>query len=444
MIKLVKGLYLPLKFFLLGGLVIAVFIFSFAFPLLFILAQALLVLLLAGLLADVFLLFNKNVRLNCTRFSGNVFSLGSENTVHIHIENNFQYPLTIKVVDELPFQFQERQFEFQFKLGSDDEKKLTYSLRPTERGEYHFGKTLLFIRSFLGLAERKLQFDQEKLVKVYPSILEMKNMELKAFPQVSHMGGVKKIRRIGHSYEFEKIKNYEQGDDIRSIHWKATGRRGYLMVNQYEDEKAQQVYCLIDKSRVMKMPFNKLSLLDYAINSSLAISNIALRKHDKAGLITFSDKFETRIPAARGHGNLKKILDALYNEQERKTEANYEGLYLGIKNHIRGRSLLFLYTNFESLYALERVLPILRKINKTHLLVVIFFENTEVKDFSRQTVHTLQDIHDQTVAQKFLEEKHQITLQLRKFGIQALYTRPEDLTVNTLNKYLELKSRGLI
>ena len=98
------------------------------------------------------------------------------------------------------------------------------------------------------------------------------------------------MRRIGHSYEFEQIKNYVRGDDYRSINWKATSRRGHLMVNQYEDERAQQVYNIIDKSRSMKMPFNGMSLLDYAINTSLVISNVALQKHDRAGLMTFSDK----------------------------------------------------------------------------------------------------------------------------------------------------------
>ena len=252
------------------------------------------------------------------------------------------------------------------------------------------------------------------------------------------------MRRLGHSYEFEQIKNYVRGDDYRSINWKASSRRAQLMVNQYQDERAQQVYNIIDKSRAMKMPFNGLSLMDYAINTTLILSNIALQKHDRAGLLTFSDKIGTSIKADRKPNHLNKILLALYKEQERQLEANYELLYHASRKLIKGRSLLLLYTNFESSYAMERVLPILRRINNLHLLVVIFFENTEIKNFARQDVETTEGIYHQTIAQQFIAEKVQIVQKLRQYGIQAILTKPEELAVNTINKYLELKSRGLI
>lgn len=252
------------------------------------------------------------------------------------------------------------------------------------------------------------------------------------------------MRRLGHSYEFEEIKEYVRGDDHRSINWKASGRSNSLMVNQYDDEKAQQVYCVIDRSRTMRMPFNELSLLDYAINTSLVISNIALLKSDKAGLMTFADKFQTFIKAERSRQQLQKILEALYAQREETTEANFELLYQSARYHMNGRSLVFLFTNFESMYALERVLPILRRINRLHLLVVVFFQNAEIEDFSKTAVSSIGDIYDQTIAQKFLNEKTQLSTELRRYGIQSILTRPEDLSINTVNKYLEFKSRGLI
>ena len=90
------------------------------------------------------------------------------------------------------------------------------------------------------------------------------------------------------------------------------------------------------------------------------------------------------------------------------------------------------------------MLPVLRRINRLHLLVVIFFQNTEIEHFSRQKVNSLQDIYDQTIAAKFLTEKNQLLTELNRYGIQSIYTRPEDLSINTVNKYLEFKSRGMI
>ena len=184
--------------------------------------------------------------------------------------------------------------------------------------------------------------------------------------------------------------------------------------------------------------------MDYAINTALVISNIALKKHDRAGLITFSAGLGSAIKAERKPDQLHTILHALYKEREQPQEANYELLYNAVSRLINGRSLLFLYTNFESMYALERVLPLLRRINRMHLLVVVFFKNTEIATFAQTPANTLEGVYEQTTAQKSVMEKTQIVQKLRQFGIQAILTEPENLSLNTVNKYLELKSRGFI
>jgi len=252
------------------------------------------------------------------------------------------------------------------------------------------------------------------------------------------------VRRIGHSYEFEQIKNYVRGDDYRSINWKATSRRHELMVNQYEDERAQQVYAVIDKSRAMRMPFDGLSLMDHAINATLVIANIALHKHDRAGLLTFSDRFGSMVKATSNRLQLRKIMDALYKQEERNLEANYELLYQTVRHYIKGRSLLILFTNFESRHALQRALPILRRLNRMHLLLVIFFENTELLHFSNLESEKVEAIYNQTIARKMIAEKRQMSRELRRYGIQSIRALPEELTINTVNKYLELKARRMI
>ena len=212
-----------------------------------------------------------------------------ENAVHITILSRAAIPLDLHIIDELPYQLQKRDFAIDMKIGPGEKKRIDYMVRPVIRGEYVFRKINIFAQSVIGIISRRFIFDADVTTKVYPSILQMKNYELKTMSRISFFQGVKKMRRIGHSYEFEQIKKYVRGDDIRSINWKATGRVGELMVNHYEDERSQQVFCIVDKSRTMKMPFNNLSLLDYAINSTLTISNIALKKQDRVGFISFSD-----------------------------------------------------------------------------------------------------------------------------------------------------------
>ncbi len=439
-----KGLYLPNRFFYAAASLILIMILSYAFPFLMAVAQAGGVLLVLIFSVDVLLLYNKNVRIILEREVPGVLSLGDSNLVRLSAASKSSLKLWIQLVDELPEQFQARDFRIYFELSPNESKELSYPLRPLSRGEYHFGKIHLYLSTRIGIATRKVTHPLDQMVPVYPSIIQMRKYELKTFARVANEYGVKKVRRIGHSYEFEHIKQYVRGDDYRSINWKATGRRTQLMVNMYEDEKSQQVYCIIDKSRVMHMPFNGLSLFDYAVNATLVISNIVLRKQDKVGLITFAETPKALVKADRSRQQLKKILETLYREKEGNGEANYESMYLSVRKFVNGRSLMFFYTNFESTYALQRALPQLRKLNDQHLLVVVFFENTEITANTSAQVETVEDIYRQVTAEHFILTKVQLVQQLKQFGIITILTRPENLTVASINKYLELKSRGMI
>lgn len=442
--KLFPDAYLPNRFFYLFAGVIAGFVLAFFFPLLFPAVQTLGVLGLAAVGLDVWLLFGRALPLTAERQLPKVLSLGEEMEVRIAVENASRLPVSVELIDELPVQLQERALARQIFLKEGERKRVHYQIRPTERGSYQFGDLLLFVRSPLRLVERRIRIPQKTELPVYPSIIQMKRFELEAFDATAHEQGVKKLRRLGHSYEFEQIKNYVKGDDYRSINWKASSRRAALMVNQYEDERSQQVYCIIDKSRAMRMPFQELTLMDHAINTCLVTTNIILRKYDKAGLLTFSEKMGTFIKADRRSHQMSKILQALYKEEERSLESNYELLFFAVRKLIARRSLLLLFTNFESRHALERAMPVLRKINRFHLLVVVFFKNTEIEDFAYGRVRNVEGIYQQATAQHFVLEKERMVQQLRQYGIQVVLTRPEELSVNTVNKYLELKSRGMI
>jgi uncharacterized protein (DUF58 family) len=417
---------------------------AFVWPIVFPIAHIVLMVLLALVAVDIMVLFLSKSKVKARRIINKQLSLGDQNTVRLQVNNKYRQPISIRIIDELPFQLQVRDFEHFMSLKPGETKELRYEIEPTKRGLYEFGDLNIYVSTVLRLMERRIKLPLHQTVKVYPSILQMKKYELQVFSKTAVFQGIKKVRRLGNNNEFEQIKNYVQGDDIRTINWKATSRRGELMVNQYQEERAQQVYCVIDKSRSMRMPFEGLTLLDHAINSSLVLSNIILRKGDKAGVITFSDKLGAQLPAESNAGQLRKILDVLYNQKTRFMDANYERLYFGSRNIIKGRSMLLLFTNFESMYALKRNIHLLRKLNQQHLLVVVFFENTELDDVTNMAASKTKDIYFKTMAKKFALEKEQIAYELRKYGIQSILTKPQDLSVNTINKYLEIKSRGML
>lgn len=431
----------PLLYYVMGAEV-TFLVFGFFFPAVYELSLLLLWLICAILCIDLLLLYKTKDGMKAKREMLEKFSNGDENPVEIRIENHFPFTIHVRIIDEIPFQFQQRATQFVSVVESGKIKTIQYFLKPVQRGEYEFGALNVFVRSPLQLLCRKFQFSNDQVVPVYPSFMQMRKFELLAISNRLTEAGVKKIRRRGNNAEFDQIKEYVSGDDYRTINWKATARKNHLMVNQYQDEKSQQVYSLIDMGRSMRMPFNGLSLLDYAINSSLVLSNIAILKSDKAGIVTFSNKVQSVLPADRKSGHLSKLLHLLYNQKTGYLETDYERLYIQLKKRISQRSLLLLYTNFESVDALHRQLKYLRKIAKDHLLVVIFFENTELDQVLNKPAVTIQEVYNKAIAEKFLLEKKQLQKELQKYGIKSILTAPEQLSVNTINKYLELKSRG--
>jgi uncharacterized protein (DUF58 family) len=442
--KLLRALYLNNRLFQILILLIALFVTGYFFEILLIPAKVLFLLFVALVITDILLLFTIKKGLLTRRFTPEKLSNGDENVIRIYIENFYPFPISTRIIDEIPHQFQRRDISFYLDIPSRENRVLQYELRPVKRGEYSFGQVNIFVKTILGLTSRRFQFEKERMVPVYPSYIQMRKYEMMAISNNLVNQGVKKIRRIGHNLEFEQIKEYVPGDDFRTVNWKATARSGQLMVNNYQDEKSQQVYCLIDKSRVMRMPFEGMTLLDYAINASLVISNIAIRKDDKAGLITFQDKVSSVLPASKRNKQMNLIMEALYKEKTAFREADYSRLFISLTRKLHQRSLLLLFTNFETLSGLQRQLPYLRRIAKSHLLVVIFFENTEVKTVLNDRAEKIREIYDKAIAEKLTYEKHLIVRELRQQGIHTILTAPENLTVNTINKYLELKARGLI
>ncbi len=194
----------------------------------------------------------------------------------------------------------------------------------------------------------------------------------------------------------------------------------------------------------MKMPFKGMTMLDYAINASLVISKVALQKHDKAGLITFGERLDTFLLADKKPVQIKQILESLYKQKTNFLEPDFEKLFSTIRNRITHRSLIILFTNFETIESLRRELPTLKKLAHYHLLIVVFFENTELNDFTNKKATDLEGIYMKTIGEKFINEKRLIARELKMHGIISVLSAPEHLTLSSLNKYLELKKRQLI
>lgn len=437
-------MFLTKRFYITGIAIIALLVAGYMIPVLFTAGQIAIAILLIVSITDYIMLWHRKKVADAERYCAPRFSNGDNNNVRLVIESYYPFDVNMDIIDEIPVIFQRRDILFKIKIKAGGREVVRYKLRPTKRGEYGFGNILLYITTKIGLVSRRIKCATPMNIAVYPSYIMLHQYEFMAIHNNLTELGIKKIRRIGHNTEFEYIKEYIKGDDYRTINWKASARRHYPMVNIYQDERSQQIYNIIDKGRIMQNSFQGMTLLDYAINASLVLSFVAIRKDDKAGLATFAEDFETFVPASKQTSQMQQIQDSLYRQQATFGESDYSSLYVHINKYINKRSLLIIYTNFDTIIGMERQLEYLRQLARRHVVLVVFFEDTELKKFATKRPTSIEGYYQQVITDKFIFEKQHVIAKLRQHGIYSLLTEPDKLSVNVINKYLEMKARGTI
>jgi uncharacterized protein (DUF58 family) len=437
-------LYLSPLFYTIFFICIGLMAISFFVPVLYYIMLVSIVLFCIVTIYDFVYLSSASKKIHGTRTLDKKLSLGDYQEVKYLIHNNNDFSINAELIDEFPLQLQQRNAIKKTILDKNSESQHLFNIKPTERGEYYFENFYLLLSSKrLGLAIYKLQIDGAKMVKVYPSVLQMKKYAIQIFSQTASSYGIRQVRMVGENDEFEHIRNYTQGDNIKSINWKATSRKGELLVNQFEDSKSQSIYCLIDKGRCMEMPFEGLSLLEYSINACLVISNIILQKYDKAGLMTFSNTIGNMLKADNKRIQLEAIYETLYNESTNFKESNFQSLYYTVRQKLNRRSIIFLFTNFELLQEAEANSAYIKGLAQKHIVVIISFLNTELLEMTAQECALKSDVYDKYIAKSLYNEKFKIMNLLTSYGAQVIMTTPQNLSINVINKYLEIKAKRL-
>lgn len=441
--KFIRRLYIANTFFYVLLFLAACFAISFYVAPFRIISVILFWIWIGLCLWDLIILHLPQHQIKIDRFYPDKLSNGDDNLLKISLTSSYQMKVKARVLEEIPLLLQMRNNEFPVELHARKTTEIEYWLSPKRRGVYSFGKCNVLVRH-LGFFERKFVLDQEFDIPCYPSFIQMRKYQLLATTDRLVEMGVKRIRRIGSTMEFDHIREYVKGDEYKHMNWKASAKYKTLMVNQYQEEKSQPIYSIIDIGRVMRMPFNEMTLLDYAINASLVLSNAAILKQDRAGMLTFSKKCENHIIPEKNNKQMKVISDKLYGITTNFEESDFGQLYAFMRRKVNKRSLIFLYTNFETLDMLNRQLPFLRMMAKSHIIVVVVFKNTELQDMAKENARNTIDIYNKIIAEKFIYEKSLIIQELNRNGLQTIYTAPEDLSIKSINKYLEIKARGHI
>lgn len=431
-------MFLTRRFYILCAVTIAFVAAGWGWAPLFTVGQVMLCLTAVMTTAEVVILWTTG-GISATRLCAARFSNGDDNEVTIRVKSSYRLPVLVEIIDEAPIEFQKRDIDMRVALAAMAEGETDYVLHPVRRGAYTFGHIRVFVRMLTGLVQRRFTCGEKTTIKVYPSYLMLRQYELLAFTQKLTEMGIRRLRRPGNNTEFEQIKDYVKGDDYRTINWKATARRGSLMVNVYNEERSQQVFCVIDKGRMMQQTFNGMTCLDYAINATLVLSYIIMHREDKAGVAVFDSKVSTFLPAERRQSQTETILNRLYAIDTDFGDTDFSALATELSQRLSRRSLLIVFTNFSTTEAMRRQLPYLRQLARRHRLLVVFFRDGEIEDFTAKRPANEEGYYQRVIAEQAVFDKQLIVSTLRQHGIEALLVKPESLTVDVINKYLSMR-----
>ena len=392
-----------------------------------------------------FLLTEKSNAFRVEREMEERFAMGAENEVTIRLTNRSRRRVTFIVKDDYPPQMElMTPREAQLTIPPGRSRAWTYSLLPTARGKYDFGITVLRVRAPLGLVWRQIAYPNTVDVKVYPDIREARKHEIYAHRNRRPEPGLRRMRVRGQGREFESLREFVIGDEIRHISWAATARRGKLITRQYTVERSQNIVVLLDTGRLMTARIGKLTKLDHAVNATLSIAYVAAAGGDNVGMVAFSRRVVSYLPPRRGHDQINRLMEALYNLEPQMIEPSYKRAFNFFDVNCKRRSLVVILTDLVDRDASAELLAHTSQLIPRHLPLIITIGDTDLRELVRARPNASADVYRQAVAEQILQQRDEALTRIRHAGGLALDVPAGRLSLELVNKYLEVKERGLL
>lgn len=395
--------------------------------------------LLAALVADVRAL-RAGRSVAARREVDAILSLGALNRVVIVLRNRGDEAFRVLARDEPPLDFEAGELRLSCELPPGGECRPTYSLRPRRRGDYAFGRLEVRLITSMGLVARQLRFELGERVKVYPNLEHIRSYQMHAQRQHLPDIGVHPLRLVSMGMEFESLRAYVPGDELRRVDWKATARRARPITRQYDIERSQHVVVCLDLGRTMLSELGALTKADHAVNAATLLAHVASRHGDWVGLFAFSGAPRLFVPPRKNQ--FQQVLSALYGLQPERVESDYERSFLEAAKRLRKRALVVLLTDLTDPDSSARLRHHVGLLTRKHLVLCAALSDYELYDLSARAPQESRDLYERTVATALLEDRRQAIAALNERGAVAFDATPENLSVAVLNRYLEIKARA--
>lgn len=387
-------------------------------------------------------------------------SLGVPNPIHLTCHNRSRRNLRIRVRDAVPSLLRAGDEAGAGVCPPLGEWRFTYPVVPVHRGDFDFGVAGAAYLGPLGLAWRRRRIRLTDSVKVYPNLKAVRQYEALSLRDRLQDLGLRSSWRWGEGSEFDRLRSYMPDDEYRRVNWKATARRGEPVVVDYRVERSQSILLAFDTGRLMSahLPLAdeqadnaalrttgiSLSRLDYALNAATLLAFAALRYGDRVGLLAFSDRIVRFVSPRGGHGQFLAITENLYNLEPEPTETSFGEALLYLTTRASRRSLVVLFTDVAEPSAAAGLVAAVSRLQPRHLPVVVTLQDPEIARLADMVPTTETEVYERAVARRFLEERARTLRQLTQQGVWTVDVSADKLSASVVNRYLEIKARGVL
>lgn len=377
----------------------------------------------------------------------NRLSLAAQNLVEIEI---YLYaglrstPVWVRDTPPPTFRIDVAQPVLEAQVAPQQRTAVRYHVWPPRRGNFAFGDLYLRWESPAGLLRRQARFAGAGPVKVYPNLVDVRKFDLLLRRNRLWELGLRATRQLGAGNEFERLRDYAPDDEYRRINWKATARRGKPISVEYETERSQNIYALLDVARMMRSPVGDVAKMDYAINAVLLLSYVAVQKGDRVGLLTFADTVLHTVAPRSGKAQFHRLLEQLYAVEGQRVEPNY-GVAFGefaARQHKRG--LVLVFTDLTGSISTDALVAQMVRLRRQHLPLLVTVADPAINRLANQPITDSTSLYERTVAERVLAERRATLDRLRRQGVHTLDAPADELSVAVIDRYLAMKERMLI
>jgi len=372
-------------------------------------------------------------------------AIGEETDVSITIHNASGSDFYIKIKDEFPSEMilnEKRNAEFNVEARTS--ANFCYSLTPPKRGKYNFGKTAIRYFSKFGLVWCQTYLGESQIVKVYPNMRQAREMELKAIGANAYLAVQRKSVRRGEGREFESMRDYVRGDELRHISWTTTARRGKLTTRQYQIERDQTILIALDAGRLMTARIGDETKFDTAIHASLALMSAAAKGGDNCGLMVFERTVKKYLPPKKGLLHLDGVLEALHDLEPKLIEPSYKSAFHFISANSKKRAFVVVLTDLVDKDSSRELINSLKLLRPRHLPLVVTIGDRDLKSTVSEIPKDINEVFTQSAAEEIILQREAALRRVETIGGLALDVTTNSLAPNLLETYMRVKERGLL